>query len=308
MNTYHSSHYDQQSNKTHPSNIEQKYDLTHDRSHLYEMQRQLEIMNYSDSTKASYRIHFMQFYYSKHFTNPIQREKILDYLLSKKNEGKSLSAQNQIINAIKFYIEKVLKEDREYYYIDRPKNEKRLPTILSKEEVSRIFRQIVNVKHKSILRLIYGCGLRVGELCRIELQDIDSDRMRLHIRRAKGYKDRYVPINQAIVEELRYYYQKYTPRRYLFEGMKSKQLPEPVPYSHSSIRAIFKRACKKANINKRVKLHSLRHSYATHLLEHGVDLRYIQTLLGHSSSKTTEIYTHVSETKLDDLPSPLDFL
>lgn len=277
-------------------------------NHLYEMKRQLELMNYAESTKSSYLIHFMQFYYSPFYSNPITRENILDYQVYIKDQGKSISTQNQVINAIKFYIEKVLKQKRELYYIDRPRKEKRLPTVLSKEEVSLIFNELTNYKHKAIIRLIYGCGLRVGELCRIELKDLDSKRMRLHLRMAKGFKDRFVPINETIIDELRIYYRKYQPEHYLFEGQKPKDSNEPVPYSKASVRSIFKKACKKAGIKKNVKLHTLRHSYATHLLEHGVDLRYIQTLLGHASSKTTEIYTHVSERKLDLIPCPLDFL
>jgi len=287
--------------------MEKSHNLKHDRSHIYEMQRQLEIMNYSMSTKATYKVCFLQFYYSKHFSNPIRRENILEYLYDLSLSGKSLSTQNQSINAIKFYLEKVLKLDREYYFIDRPKKEKRLPVVLNKSEVANIINQITNIKHKIIIKLIYGCGLRVGELCNLTIADVDSKRFRLHIRKAKGYKDRYVPITQNIIDELRKYYLKYMPKEYLFEGL-SHDKKVSVPYSQSSIRSIFKRACKKARIQKKVKLHSLRHSYATHLMEHGVDLRYIQTLLGHSSSKTTEIYTHVSQRKLENIPCPLDFL
>lgn len=275
---------------------------------IQEMTRELKLMNYAPSTKTSYLSHFTSFYYSGFYSKGLDRDNILDYLVLQRDKGLSLSNQNQIINAIKFYLEKVLKRERNYYMIDRPRPEKRLPTVLSKKEVKALFGAVKNVKHKAILRLIYGCGLRVGELTRIQIADIDSDRMRLHIRCAKGFKDRIVPITPGMIDELRIYYRKYKPKVYLFEGQLVKPALTPVPYSQSSIRAIFKRATKAAGIIKRVKLHSLRHTYATHLLEHGVDLRYIQTLLGHESSKTTEIYTHVSEQKLEDIPSPLDFL
>jgi len=265
-------------------------------------------MNYAENTYLSYLSHFRSFYFSKYYSDPISRENILNYLVYQKEKGLSLSAQNQSINAIKFYLEKVLKQDRQLYYIDRPKPEKRLPTILNKNEIKAIFAQIRNIKHKAMLRLIYGCGLRVGELIRIQISDIDSDRKRMHIRCSKGYQDRFVPINEMIIMELRKYYKAYRPTKYLFEGQTTKSKKVAPPYSASSIRKIFKRSVYKAGIRKQVKLHSLRHSYATHLLEHGVDLRYIQTLLGHKSSKTTEIYTHVSVRKLEDLPSPLDFL
>lgn len=272
------------------------------------MERELKLMNYATSTKTSYLSHFTSFYYSGFYSNELNRDHILNYLVLQRDKGLSLSNQNQIINAIKFYLEKVLKQSREYYMIERPRSEKRLPTVLNKKEVKALFDVVRNKKHKAILRLIYGCGLRVGELTRIQLADIDSERMRIHIRCAKGFKDRIVPITPTMIIELRAYYIKYKPKKYLFEGKPHKKSKYPAPYSQSSIRAIFKRALKSASIIKKVKLHSLRHSYATHLLEHGVDLRYIQTLLGHASSKTTEIYTHVSEQKLEDIPSPLDFL
>lgn len=167
---------------------------------------------------------------------------------------------------------------------------------------------IKNQKHLQIIKLIYGCGLRVGELTRIELGDIDSERKRVHIRCSKGYKDRIVPISDSSITELRQYYKKYRPKQYLFEGARSKNVSLPVMYSQSSIRSILKRAVYIAGIRKKVKLHTLRHSYATHLLEHGVNLRYIQMLLGHASPTTTEIYTHVSQQKLEAIPSPLEFL
>ena len=272
------------------------------------MERELKLMNYAPSTQSSYLCHFKTFYYSGYYADHLNRDRIMDYLVLQRDNGLSLSNQNQIINAIKFYLEKVLKQDREYYKIGRPRKEKRMPTILNKNEVKALFQSVKNIKHKTILRLIYGCGLRVGELTRIKLADIDSERMRIHIRCGKGYKDRIVPLTPSMVAELRAYYRSYRTKIYLFEGQSLTKSKAPVPYSASSIRAIFKRAIKVACIIKRVKLHSLRHSYATHLLEHGVDLRYIQTLLGHSSSKTTEIYTHVSEQKLEAIPSPLDFL
>jgi len=145
------------------------------------VERQLKLMNYADNTYKNYLGHFKAFYYSKYYSNPITRENVLNYLVYKKDMGSSLSAQNQIINTIKFYLEKVLKKDREVYYIDRPKSEKRLPTVLNKTEIKALFAQVRNIKHKAILRLIYGCGLRVGELTRIEIRDIDSTRKLMHI-------------------------------------------------------------------------------------------------------------------------------
>lgn len=225
------------------------------------MERELKLMNYATSTKSSYLSHFTSFYYSNYYSKGLNRDNILNYLVLQRDRGLSLSNQNQIINAIKFYLEKVLKQSREYYNIERPRTEKRLPTVLNKREVKALFGAVKNIKHKAILRLIYGCGLRAGELTRIELADIDSERMRLHIRCAKGFKDRIVPVSPRMIKELRTYYIKYKPKKYLFEGKTDKYCKDPVPYSQSSIRAIFKRGLKAAIIIKQVKLHSLRHSY-----------------------------------------------
>jgi site-specific recombinase XerD len=155
--------------------------------------------------------------------------------------------------------------------------------------------------------LIYACGLRVGELLAIRVEDIDGGRKQLHIRRSKGHKDRMIPLSDSSLYELRSHYRVYRPKKYLFEG-KGRTKDEIVTYRASSVRAIFKRAVKAADIKKNVRLHSLRHSYATHLLEHGINLRYIHVLPGHNSSKTTEIYNHVSRNKLDHLPGPIYFL
>jgi len=271
------------------------------------LERELKQQNYSESTYRVYLSQFKSFYYSSFYTSELSRNDIMNYLLHIRSKGHSQSLQNQVINAIKFYTERVLRRDREFYNIERPRKEKRLPKILSKVEVKRLLACVKNEKHKMILTLIYACGLRVGELIHLELTDIDSRRMRLHVRQSKGRKDRYLPLNDLLIKELRQYYRKYKPEKYLFEGISPKNEAAP-KYSESSIRKVFKRSLKKAKITKPIKLHGLRHSYATHLLEYGIDLRYIQTLLGHSSSKTTEIYTHVSTKKLDSIPSPIEFL
>ena len=165
------------------------------------MERELKLMNYASSTKSSYLSHFKSFYYSEYYSRGLNRDNILDYLVLQRDKGLSLSNQNQIINAIKFYLEKVLKRDRESYMIERPRAEKRLPTVLNKKEVNTLFSVVKNIKHKTILRLIYGCGLRVGELTRIEIADIDSERLRIHIRCAKGFKDRMVPLSPSMIKE-----------------------------------------------------------------------------------------------------------
>lgn len=215
----------------------------------------------------------------------------------------SSSYQNQIVNAIKLYF-KIVKETAIIIEkIHRPKREKTLPNVLSKEEVKSILQVHVNVKHKTMLSLIYSCGLRCGELLALKPSNIDSKRNIVLIKNAKGKKDRIVPLSPKILELLREYYKLYQPKTYLFEG----QTPGK-PYDDRSLQQVLKQALQKANITKPATLHWLRHSYATHLLESGTDLRYIQELLGHNSSKTTEIYTHVSTKNIQQIKSPFDDL
>jgi integrase/recombinase XerD len=187
--------------------------------------------------------------------------------------------------------------------IHRPKREKKLPNVLSKEEVQSILKNTINIKHKAALSLIYSCGLRRSELLNLKLKDVDSKRNLLLIRNAKGKKDRIAPLSGKIVDLLRVYYKSYKPQTYLFEGWV-----ENTKYSERSLEKVLKNSVKLANINKPVSLHWLRHSYATHLLESGTDLRYIQEILGHKSSKTTEIYTHVSSKQIANIKTPFDEL
>jgi len=222
------------------------------------------------------------------------------YLVNER--GVSTSYQNQAVNAIKFYYEKVLGGNRKFYFIDRPKKEKTLPNVLSEDEIKRILQSPVNLKHKAMLWLTYSAGLRVSELLELKPADIDSDRMQIHIRSAKGNKDRFTILSTKVLEMLQLYYKQYKPKDYLFEGVNG------VKYSSRSIQQVLKDACKKAEIKKEVSMHTLRHSFATHLLENGTDLRYIQSLLGHSSPKTTEIYTHITTKGFEKIKSPLDNL
>ena len=186
--------------------------------------------------------------------------------------------------------------------IHRPMREKVLPNVLSKEEVKAILDAPYNLKHRAMLAMIYSCGLRRGELLSLTKFDIDSKRMVVIIRMAKGKKDRIVPLSPKILSLLRDYYKSYNPKEFLFEGQGGGK------YSEKSLENVFKQSLLKANNKKPVTLHWLRHSYATHLLESGTDLRYIQDLLGHKSSKTTEIYTHVSTKSIEHIKSPFDDL
>jgi integrase/recombinase XerD len=212
----------------------------------------------------------------------------------------SSSWQNQAVNAIKLYAQVVGLGKLNPEIVYRPKREKTLPNVLSKEEVQKILTSLDNQKHLAMLVTIYACGLRRGELLGLKPNDILADRKLIHIRQAKGKKDRVVPIPQDVIDMLRDYYREFRPKEWLFEGAKDGE-----QYGERSIQAVFQNALAKAGITKPATLHWLRHSYATHLLESGTDLRYIQEMLGHSSSRTTEIYTHVTQRRIEEIRSPI---
>jgi integrase/recombinase XerD len=261
---------------------------------------------YSSSTIKVYveavRI-FLKFYHDRdlnsfenidiqHFNN--------EYILAKKLSN---SFQNQVVNGLKLFFRVVQNRKVDIDVIERPRREHKLPNVLSKEEVKAILSAPRNIKHRMMLSLIYACGLRRSELLNLTLKDIYSDRNILHIRLAKGKKDRIVPISNKLIASLREYYLAYKPKFWLFEGQVIGS-----QYSEKSLQNVLKQSLEKAKISKPATLHWLRHSYATHLLENGTDLRYIQELLGHRSSKTTEIYTHVSTRDLQKIVSPFDTL
>ena len=215
----------------------------------------------------------------------------------------SITYQNQSINAIKYYYEKVLGGQRKFYFIDRPNKEKTLPSVLSTQEVIDILKQTENIKHKAILMTIYSAGLLISESINLKFKDIDSDRMQIRVEQGKGKVDRYSLLSVRTLIILREYYKQYRPTVWLFEGGKKGE-----QYSTRSIQQVFQDAVHKAGITKDVSVHTLRHSFATHLLENGTDLRYIQSLLGHANSKTTEIYTHITTKGFDQIKSPMDTL
>ena len=261
---------------------------------------------YSENTINTYvnAIKVFLSYHSQKKSEEITNEDLLEfnncYILANKL---SASYQNQVVNAVKLFFRITLLKSINIDLIHRPKNPKLLPNVLSKEEIKAILNAQCNIKHKAMLSLIYSCGLRCGELLRLKLTDVDSKRGILIIRQSKGRKDRITPLSEKIVEMLRSYYIAYKPIIYLFEGQKKEEM-----YDERSLQNVLKQALNKCGINKPVSLHWLRHSYATHLLENGTDLRYIQELLGHSSSRTTEIYTHVSTRELGKIKSPFDLL
>ena len=261
---------------------------------------------YSIKTVKSY-IHgirtFLGYFRNKR-TDEIANEDVVNFSY-KYVIGNNLSAslQNQIISAIKLYYCTTLKKDICIDEINRPNRPKRLPDIFSQSEVEKLLKSIINTKHRVMLALIYACGLRRSELINLRINAIDSKRRLLIIRGGKGNKDRVVPLPKAMIDMLRAYYMMYKPKYWLFEGHE-----EGRQYSESSIQHVFEQAVRKSGIKKDITLHSLRHSYATHLLENGVDLRFIQELLGHRSSKTTEIYTHVTEKSIEKIKSPFENL
>ncbi|MDP2337737.1 MAG: tyrosine-type recombinase/integrase [Bacteroidota bacterium] len=265
----------------------------------------LKELRYSESTLKSYKGLFEEFinYYHKYDINNIDEKMIIAFMRYLVIERKiSTSYQNQSINSIKFYYERVLGGQRKIYLVERPRKEKTLPEVLSEQEIVSVIRQIDNIKHKAIVLLIYSAGLRLSEVVNLKIKDIDSERMKVFVQQAKGRKDRYTSLSKKVLPVLRQYFIEYKPKEWLFEGAKGRQ------YSVSSVQTTVKDAYAKAGIKKKVSTHTLRHSFATHLLENGTDLRYIQSLMGHESSKTTEIYTHITTKGFDQIQNPLDKL
>lgn len=212
----------------------------------------------------------------------------------------STAYQRQTINAIKLFFDAVVKRPLSAQVVISPRQSKKLPVVLSEQEVAALLSQVVNLKHKALLYCIYSAGLRRNEVLELKVVDIDSKRHCINVRAAKGNKDRVTLLSNKCLGLLREYFRAYRPKDYLFEGAEGGK------YSSTSLRKIFYRALIASKIQKKASLHTLRHSFATHLLERGTDLRYIQALLGHSSSKTTEIYTHITTKGFEGISSPLD--
>lgn len=276
------------------------------RVQLEKFKQYLRSKRYSESTIGTYSEALKSFlvFYREKLIAEITNEDVIvynnEYILK---NNLSASYQNQIVNAIKLFFKTIRETKIEIDKIHRPKRAKVLPNVLSKDEVKLILNAHSNIKHKMMLSLIYSCGLRCGELLALQPVHIDSKRNIVLLKNAKGKKDRIAPLSLKILEMLRTYFVAYKPKTYLFEGQIAG-----MPYDSRSLQLILKQALKKTGISKPVTLHWLRHSFATHLLESGTDLRYIQELLGHSSSKTTEIYTHVSTKSIQQIKSPFDDL
>jgi site-specific recombinase XerD len=263
----------------------------------------LKLKGYSINTIRTYTTEFAALLHAikQHPVAQLTPERIRSYMLYCISKLKlSESHLHSRMNAIKFYFEKVLKRPDYLAEIPRPKRPTQLPKVVAKTDVKRMLQKVTNIKHRVLLKLCYGMGLRVSELIELKITDVDSKRMQVHIRNAKGKKDRYVTLPETVLEELREYFRTYKPNEYLFEGQFGGK------YSVRSAQAVFRQAMKKAKINKAVGIHGLRHSYATHLLESGTDISLIKELLGHKDIKTTLGYTHVAKQHLAKIKSPLD--
>lgn len=266
---------------------------------------QLMLKAYSPKTIKNYLSEFSHLLLTlKH--HPVQdltEDRLKDYFLyCVKEEAIKERQLNSRINAIKFYFEKVLHREKMFFDIPRPKTPSTLPKILTKSEIKKIFENTRNPKHLLMLQLSYGMGLRVSEIVNLKVEHINSEDMLVHISGAKGKKDRYTNLPESVLLLLRTYYKAYRPKDWLFEGQYGGS------YSIRSVQTVFKNAMKKAGIKKTIGIHGLRHSYATHLLSQGADIRFIKELLGHQSIKTTEIYTHITDLNKHLVKSPLDTL
>lgn len=265
---------------------------------------------YSPSTLKTYRNEFAQLLYLLK-ANPVDdlsADRLRSYFLYCINTFKiSENTLHSRINALKFYFEQVLHREKFFFEIPRPKKPSILPKVINPKDIKKLFAVITNLKHNTMLKLCYGMGLRVSEIVTIKLTDDDSKNMQVFIECAKEKKAeasdrRYANLSESILEQLRAYFLEYRPKKYLFEGQYGDQ------YGLRSVQQVFKRALSKSGINKEIGIHGLRHSFATHLLETGTDIKFIQELLGHNDSKTTLRYTHVSDKSLKNLKSPLDNL
>lgn len=272
---------------------------------IEEVRRWMEQQRYRTNTVRTYVSFIYQFF---HHHPQLDWDKLNQEIIVRYNhqhfiEGKrSFSSQNQWINAIKIYLRVHHLDIGELEDVERPKISRLLPNVLTKEEVKSIILATGNIKHKFLLSLTYGGGLRIGEVLGLELVDVRVGENLLYIRSSKGAKDRRVPLSDRMISMYKEYLMAYKPKKYVIEGQYGGQ------YSQSSAQKVLKNACEKAGMDIRVTLHTLRHSYATHLMESGVGLRYIQEILGHQSPKTTMIYTHVSGRRLSEVKSPLDDL
>ncbi|EAZ94826.1 putative tyrosine recombinase [Flavobacteria bacterium BAL38] len=280
-------------------------DMVPEKAHLYlsGMVDTLLALNYSSSTLRTYCGAFIQFLRYFAFRNPeeISREEIIRFLGSLMERGLSATSGHSMVNGVQFYYQQVLGKRDFTFVLPRPKKEKKLPVVLTMEECLLIFKVVDNPKHKLLLLIGYGAGLRVSEIVSLKWSDILFEEHKIHVKNAKGKKDRMVMLPYSIVSSLQLYRELYKGKLYVFEGQFAGE-----PYSTGSVQQVMRTALKLSGLEKKATVHTLRHSFATHLLENGTDIRYIQQFLGHSSIKTTTVYTHLTKTAVDKIQSPLD--
>ncbi|HCA78860.1 MAG TPA: integrase [Bacteroidetes bacterium] len=275
-------------------------------SDLETMRKELRLRSYSPRTMESYlgSVRALFDFFPSQSPRALTETEVRNYLLHLLEKRKLANGTvNQVFNALRFLFVEVYKKPFVIGSLPRPKKEKQLPTILSEEEVARILSSIDNLKHKTMMMLVYSAGLRVSEVVSLRPEDLDPDRRVINVRGAKGKKDRITLYSDIALRYVKAYRDRYAPAEWLFEGIERRKA-----YSIRSAQAVFDKAVERAGITKDVSIHDLRHAFATHLLEHGTDLRYVQSLLGHESLKTTQIYTHVSSKALGKITSPLDFI
>ncbi len=260
----------------------------------------LKIRNYSESTIGSYTNSLVQFKKWNKDNSILNKELLFEYVGYLTDTKRSYSYIKNGIMALSLYSELILGKNIKNNYLRKIKRSRKIPDVLSINEIKQVIDLISNIKHKTTISIIYSCGLRISECINIKISDIDSTRMMIKIREAKGKKDRFVPLSSKMLSMLRNYYKGYKPKDYLFEGQKNAK------YSPRSIQNVLKKALKLCRIQKNITVHSLRHSFATHLVEQGTDIRIIQELLGHKDIRTTQIYTHISSTKLSQIKNPFD--
>ncbi len=273
-----------------------------------EYKNRLLLKGYSPSTVRTYcnEFHIFLETLKKNNAKELTPQQLQRYILYCINQLKlSENTVHSRMNALKFYYEQILSKEKMFFEIPRPKRPLLLPKLLNEVELRKLFNALTNKKHKAMLFTAYSAGLRVSEVANLKIADIDSQRMQIFIKRAKGKKDRYVNLSPILLDILRNYHQEYLPKpqEYLFESEQSFSA-----YPTRTIQQIFSNAKNKAGIKKEVGIHSLRHSFATHLLEKGTDIKFIKDLLGHFNIKTTERYLHVSKEKLVNIVSPFDDL
>lgn len=262
----------------------------------------LEVKRYSKNTIDSYcSIVKMAEHFFSESLNRVDESELHRYFYHMVHTKKiSYSYQKQIAMALKLYYREMFRKSINLEFLFPSRKPHKLPIVMAKKDILKIIESANNIKHKSMIALTYSAGLRVGELIDLRVKDIDSTRMVIHVKSGKGNKDRIVPLSEKSLRMLRAYYKEFSPRLFLFEGQKGGK------YSSSSFNKLLKSAAQRAKINKRITAHTLRHSYATHLLEKGTDIRVIQKLLGHNSIKTTMVYTQVAEPTLLNVVSPFD--